>query len=168
MKLRIARWLGRFPLGTFSSGCLRVSRRQPSASCRCYGSRCCLARHRSGRPGDHVRSSNDFKFEGGRFEVHKEWKIWVLRKNYDGSHRVVIRTRSRSVAMARIAPPLISLWLLRHLQRRAVRPESVFKCRHRSDVPVSTTARQSHGGRECLGENRRERGRALSFRGVSN
>ena len=37
-------------------------------------------------------SSNDFKFEGGRFEVHKEWKIWVLRKNDDGSHRVVIRT----------------------------------------------------------------------------
>jgi thiol-disulfide isomerase/thioredoxin len=37
-------------------------------------------------------SSNDFKFEGGRFEAHKEWKIWVVRKNDDGSHRVVIRT----------------------------------------------------------------------------
>ena len=44
------------------------------------------------------RSTSDFKFENGAFHTTTDWTAWVLRKNDDGSVRVVLR---QSQVMAR-------------------------------------------------------------------
>src|SRR4051812_8948370 len=45
-------------------------------------------------PGQELRyrGTSEFKYENGSHDAKTDWQVWVLRRNDDGSDRVVVRS----------------------------------------------------------------------------